>query len=111
MEVVGQALVVVEEILLDHVASIAEAEDEVIVTEVRVVRHQGPDDRTVPDVDHRLGDRLRMLPEASTQPAAEQHNFQGSALRAPTSPWRYQATVAASPSSSGVIGRQPRAVT
>src|SRR5437879_4215876 len=63
LEVVRQALVVIEEVLLDQVASIAETQDELGVAEIRVVLHQMPDDRPVADIDHRLRDRLRVRSE------------------------------------------------
>ena len=44
-EVVRHALVVLEEELLDLVAAVAEAQDEVLVPEVGVVLHQVPQDR------------------------------------------------------------------
>ena len=58
-EVVGECLVVVEEVLLDHVALVAEADDEVVVPEVRVVLHDVEQDRPVGDGHHRLGNARR----------------------------------------------------
>jgi hypothetical protein len=57
-EVVAQRLLVLEEVLLDVVGLVPEAQDEVLVPVVGVVLHQVPHDRAVPDRDHRLGDVL-----------------------------------------------------
>ena len=48
-EIVGDRLVVVEEVLLDAVRPVAQAQDEVLVPEVRVVAHDVPEDRPVAD--------------------------------------------------------------
>ena len=60
-EVVGDRLVVVEEVVLDGVGLVAEAEDEVLVPVVGVVAHHVPQDRPVADGHHRLGHGLREL--------------------------------------------------
>ncbi len=67
------ALAVVEEVVLDHIAAVAEAQDEVLVPEVRVVLHHVPEDRPIADGHHRLGtfspaSRMRMPrpPQKST---------------------------------------------
>src|SRR5262245_47744637 len=74
-EVVRQALVVVEEILPDHVAAVAQAQDEVLVAEVRVVAHEVPDDRPYADVDERLRQGVRMLAQARAESAAEEYDL------------------------------------
>ena len=84
-EVVRHALVVVEEELPDQVAAIAEAEDEVLVAEVRVVAHQVPEDRPVADVDERLGNRVGVLAQAGSQSAAEQYDFHSGSSSSPRS--------------------------
>ena len=48
-EVVGHRLVVAQEVVLDHVRPVAEAEHEVLVAVVGVVAHHVPQDRPVPD--------------------------------------------------------------
>ena len=74
-EVVGHRLVVVEEVVLDRVGPVAEAQDEVAVAVVRVVAHDVPQDRPVADLDHRLGHRLAVLPQAQAAATAEQHDL------------------------------------
>src|SRR5262245_21871630 len=107
-EVVGQTLVVVQEVLLDRVTAKAEAENEVVVPEVRIILHQMPDDRPVADVHHRLGDRLRVLPEPGAQTTAEEHELHR-LLRSVSGPaWRYQSRVRLRRRSSGVVARRPR---
>ena len=54
-EVVRDPFLVVEEEVLDDVGLVAEAEDELLVAEVRVVAHDVPQHGAVADLDHRLG--------------------------------------------------------
>src|SRR4029453_17555094 len=75
LEVGGEALVVVEEVLLDLVPSIPEAEDEFCVPIVGVVPHQMPDDRAISDGHHRLRDRIRVLAGPGAHAPAEQDDF------------------------------------
>ena len=74
-EVVREVLVVVEEVVLDDVGLVAEAEDEFLVPEVGVVLHHVPENRPVADVDHRLGDDLGVLLETHPQAAAEEYDL------------------------------------
>jgi hypothetical protein len=60
-EIVGDFFLVVQEVLLDDVAAIAEAEDEVLVAEVRVVLHHVPENRPIPDGHHGLGNIVRVI--------------------------------------------------
>ncbi len=74
-EVVRERLLVVEEVVLDDVGLVAQAEDELLVPEVRVVAHHVPQDGPVPDRDHRLGQELRVVPQAQSLAAAEQNDL------------------------------------
>ena len=74
-EVVRQAFVVVQEVLSNEIPPITEAQHEVLVTVVRVVAHQVPEDRPDADVDQRLGDGVRVLPQTSSQATAEKDDF------------------------------------
>src|SRR4029453_11560093 len=74
-EVVGQALVVVEEVPLDDVATVAEAEDELVVPKWRVLLHQVADERPVANVHHRLGDGFGVLPQPGAETTAEEHHL------------------------------------
>src|SRR5262245_17436627 len=76
-EVVGDALVVVEEVVLDGVGLVAQAEDEVLVPVVGVVLHDVPQDRPVADGHHRLGHQVRILADAHAHPAAEKDDLHG----------------------------------
>jgi len=77
IKVVGDALVVVEEVILDDVGLVAEAEDEVLVPVMGVELHQVPHDRPVADRHHGLGNVLAVIAEAKTLAAAEKNNFHG----------------------------------
>ena len=76
-EVVEQGFVVVEEVLADHVALVAEAEHELGVPPCREVAHDVPEDRPVADPDHRLRDPLGLLPHPHPEAAAEDDDLHG----------------------------------
>ena len=75
-EVVVDAFVVVEEVLLDLRRTVAEAEDELVVPEMGVVPHQVPQDGTLPDLDERLRYLVGVVAQAHSLTAAEQHDLQ-----------------------------------
>ena len=64
-----------EELFYD-VLLVARADDELVEAEMRVDFHDVPEDRAPADLDHRLGDELRLLPDASAQPARQQYYLQ-----------------------------------
>ena len=57
-EVVRKTFVVVQEVVFDDVAAIAETENEIGVAEICIVLHEMPHDGPVADLHHRLGNRL-----------------------------------------------------
>jgi hypothetical protein len=74
-EVVGQRLVVVEEIFAHQIAAVAETQNEFRMAVMRVVAHQVPEDGAWTDADERLRNRVRMLAQARAQPSAKQHHL------------------------------------
>ena len=74
-EVVRQRLGVVQEIVLDDIAAISEAQHEVLVPEVGVVLHHVPQNRPVADGHHRLRHVLSGLPNPHAETAAKQHDL------------------------------------
>src|SRR5690606_19940946 len=74
-EVVGAGLLVVQEVLLDVVPAVAEAEDEVLVPVVRVVAHHVPQQRPRPDRDHRLRRVGTPVPHAHPVAATEENDL------------------------------------
>src|SRR5262249_44669757 len=66
---------IVQEIVLDNVCFVAEAENEILMTVAAVVLHDMPQDRLVPDRHHRLWNALRVFANTGAQPPAEQNNF------------------------------------
>ena len=74
-EVVEHRPVVREEVVLDDFALVPQAQNELVVTPHRVVAHDVPEDRLAADLDHRLGDALRLLAHAHTEATAEDHHF------------------------------------
>src|SRR6185503_9380416 len=63
------------EVVLDDVGPVAEAQDEVLVSEVGVVLHDVPEDRAIADRHHRLRDVLVVIPKPRPQTTTEEHNL------------------------------------
>ena len=74
---VGIVQEVVGEILLDHIALVAEADHEVVDAVVAVGLHDVPEDRPPADFDHRLGAQMRFLGDARAHAAGKNDGFQG----------------------------------
>src|SRR5262249_14642547 len=74
-EVVRQRLVVPEEVLLDRLSAVAEAEDELVEAERGVVLHDVPEDRPRPDRDHRLRQQRIGLACTQGQATAEEDDL------------------------------------
>ena len=68
---------VVAEVLFDHVALVAEAEDELAVAVMGVGFHDVPEDGFTTDGDHGFGAELSFFAEASAFTAAEDDDFHG----------------------------------
>ena len=66
---------VVAEVVFDHVALVAEAEDEVLVPVVGIGFHDVPEDGLTPDGDHGFGAELGFFAEARSFAAAEDDYF------------------------------------
>ena len=62
---------VVGEVLLDHVALVAQADDEVVKAVMTVVLHDVPQNGVLADLGHRLGLHLGLFRQARAQPAGE----------------------------------------
>src|SRR5207237_10841975 len=70
-EVVGYRFVVVEEVLLDDFALVAEAEDAIVESPRLVPLHDVPENRLASDSDHRLRDPLGRFTHTDAEAAAE----------------------------------------
>src|ERR1700675_1233703 len=57
---------VVQEVILDHVAAISEAENELAHSVVGVHLHDVPQDGSSPDLHHRFGPKFGFFPETGT---------------------------------------------
>src|SRR6185436_20751898 len=68
---------IVREILLDHVALVAGAHDELVDAVAREDLHDVPQDRVAADLDHRLGPQMRFLADASAESPREYDGFHG----------------------------------
>jgi hypothetical protein len=85
-EVVGDALVVIQEISLDDIRLVPETEDEVAVTVMRVILHHVPENRPITDGHQRLRDVLGVFSQSHTESTAEQHDLHGEILDRTTTP-------------------------
>ena len=74
-EVVRLGLAVVEEVVLDVVGAVPQAQDELLVPEVRVVPHHVPDQGARTDHLHGLGDVGVPVAHAHAESAAEQDDL------------------------------------
>ena len=72
---------VVAEVVFDHVALVAEAEDEVLVPVLGIGFHDVPEDGFAPDGDHGFGAKLGFFAEAGALSAAEDDYFHALARR------------------------------
>src|SRR5262252_6902312 len=77
-EVVRDGLLVLKEVVLDHIGLVAETQDEVLMTEVGIVLHHVPKDRARPNGYHRLRYVVRITSQAHPRATAEQNYFHGS---------------------------------
>ncbi len=73
---------VIGEVLLDHVALVAAADDELVDAARRIALHDVPEDRLAADLHHRLGANRGLLADAGTEATGEDDGFQ---LRPPRS--------------------------
>jgi len=74
-EVVGDGLLVVQEVVLDRGPPEAQAQDELGVAEVRVVPHDVPQDRPVADRHHRFRCGVDAAAHPQPEPPAEDHDL------------------------------------
>src|SRR6185369_16494562 len=71
-----------QEIFLDHVAAIAEAEHEFSEAPMGIGLHDVPENGAAADLDHRLGAELGLLAQASPQASAQHDDFHRSSCTA-----------------------------
>src|SRR5713226_8679928 len=74
-EVVRQPFLVIDEVLFDEISAVPQAQNELCMSEMRVVFHEVPDDRPEADVDHRFGYAIRILPQPRAEAAAKEYDF------------------------------------
>src|SRR5262249_20920644 len=90
-KVVGSRLVILEKVLLDAVALVAKAEDELLVPIVCVVPHHVPKDGSVSDWNHRFRGSLRVLPKPHAQATTKNDDFHTASSCGFTSQWELSA--------------------
>src|SRR6266436_7926093 len=64
-----------EEVLLNGIGAVAQAQNEVLVAEMRVILHDVPQNRPVANGNHGLGDIISILPQAHSESAAKDNDF------------------------------------
>ena len=69
---------VIGEVLLDHVAAIAQADDEILDAVRKIDLHDVPKNRLAADLHHRLWPRNGFFSEAGAHAPGEYHGFHGS---------------------------------
>src|SRR6266446_552118 len=74
-EVVGQALVVIQKIVLDRIGTVPKAQYEVLVPEVSVVLHHMPQDWPVPDRHHWFRNVLGVIPKPHPKATTKNHHL------------------------------------
>src|SRR5262249_8971038 len=74
-KIVGDGFVVVQEVVLDGVALVSEAENEVRMSEVSVVLHQVQENRPRPNLHHGFGDTVDVASKPHTGSAAKEDHF------------------------------------
>ena len=102
-----RCLLVVQEVVLDDVRLVTEAQDKIPMPILAVILHDVPQDRLVADRYHRLRNALGIFANAGAKPTAEQDDFHGAVSRiyhlnlgnrhdhlaAPGATWRIWATI------------------
>jgi hypothetical protein len=71
---------VVGEVLLDHIAAVAETDHEVVETVVRIDLHDVPEDGHPPQLHHRLRPHRRLFAEPAPESAGKDHHFHHSSF-------------------------------
>ena len=75
---VGQVQEVVGEVLLDHIALVATADDEVVDAVGRIELHDVPEDRFAADLDHGLGLEVGFFRDTGAETTREDDGFHNS---------------------------------
>jgi len=72
---IGHVEEVVGKILLDDIALVSQANDEIVDPVMRVNLHDVPEDRPAPDLDHGFWLEMGFLADASAQTSGKDDNF------------------------------------
>src|SRR5579859_3027717 len=67
--------IVVEKVLLDDLALIAQGNEKLFTAVVSIMLHDMPEDRPAPDLDHRFGLDLGFFGQAGAQPPGQDDDF------------------------------------
>ena len=76
-KVIGDEFTVIDEVILDHLGAITQAQDELLVAEMSIVLHHVPQDRPVTDMNDGLGCTFARFFDPHALPTAEKNNFHG----------------------------------
>src|SRR5206468_8125671 len=83
-QIVGEVFVVGQEVILNDVTLVPQAQDQLVVPEVGVVLHNVPQDRSAAHVNHGLRDAFVGLSDPHTKATAEQYNLHSNPPSGPT---------------------------
>ncbi|OIQ67064.1 hypothetical protein GALL_513630 [mine drainage metagenome] len=72
---VGIVETIVGEVLLDHVAAVTQADDELVEPVMGEQLHDVPQDGPPADLDHRLGLQVAFLGDAGSKPTRQYDRF------------------------------------
>ena len=76
-KIIGEALIVIQEIILDEIRAVAQTENEILVAKVGVILHDVPHDRAIANGNHGLRNGFRVFPQPHTKAAAEKDYLHG----------------------------------
>src|ERR1700734_1995525 len=74
-EIIGPRLVVVQEEILDRGGPVTETQNEIGMSEMRIIAHYVPEHRALPDHRHRLGTARSLVAHPHAQATAEENDL------------------------------------
>ena len=74
-EVIGEAFVVLEKVILDHIGFVSETKNKIAMAMVGVILHDVPEDWPITNRDHGLGHGFGKLAHAHAQSTTKENDF------------------------------------
>src|SRR5579859_243406 len=76
-KIVGDIFIIFHEVVFDGIRAMAKTKDKVFVTVVRVVFHDVPQNRTIPNGGHRFRNVFRIVSQTQTKSTTKENDFHG----------------------------------